>query len=115
MSDDTLRDEILGDDGFANWLRGERLSGKALAEQAQARIQAELGSAVDCANVNDYLCRLLDAEYEIYLEAERELIEGAVEAFLTADDAIRGKYPALRSLLEGLQGVWRRTVNRARH
>jgi hypothetical protein len=60
MSDDTLRDEILGDDGFANWLRGERLSGKALAEQAQARIQAELGSAVDCANVNDYLCRLLD-------------------------------------------------------
>jgi hypothetical protein len=47
---------------------------------------------------------LLDAEYEIYLEAERELIEGAVEAFLTADDAIRGKYPALRSLLEGLQG-----------
>jgi hypothetical protein len=103
MSDDTLRDEILGDDGFANWLRGKQLSGKALAEQAQARIQAELG-AVSCANVNDYLCRLLDAEYEIYLETERELIEGAVEAFLTADDAIRGKYPALRSLLEGLQG-----------
>jgi hypothetical protein len=103
MSDDTLRDEILGDDGFANWLRGKRLSGKALAERAQARIQAELG-AVSCANVNDYLCRLLDAEYEIYLETERELIEGAVEAFLTADDAIRGKYPALRSLLEGLQG-----------
>jgi hypothetical protein len=44
MSDDTLRDEILGDDGFANWLRGERLSGKALAERAQARIQAELGA-----------------------------------------------------------------------
>ena len=110
MSDDILRNEILGDDGFAKWLREEKPSGKALedgkalAEQAQVRVQAELGSAVDCANVNDYLCRLLDAEYEIYLEAERELIEGAVEAFLTADDAIRGKYPALRSLLEGLQG-----------
>jgi hypothetical protein len=103
MSDDTLRDEILGDDGFANWLRGERLSGKALAERAQARIQAELG-AVSCANVNDYLCRLLDAEYEIYLETERELIEGAVEAFLAADDATQSKYPALRSLLEALQG-----------
>lgn len=102
MSDDTLRKEILGDDGFASWLREERLSGKALAERAQARIQAELG-AVSCANVNDYLCRLLDAEYEIYREVERELIEGAVEAFLTADDAIRGKYPALRSLLEGAQ------------
>jgi hypothetical protein len=103
MSDDILRDEILGDDGFANWLRGERLSGKALAERAQARIQAELG-AVSCANVNDYLCKLLDAEYEIYLEAERELIEGAVEAFLTADDTTQSKYPALRSLLEALQG-----------
>jgi hypothetical protein len=104
MSDDTLRNEILGDDGFAKWLRGERLSGKALAERAQARIQAELGSAVDCANVNDYLCRLLDAEYEIYLETERELIEGAVEAFLAADDTTQSKYPALRSLLEALQG-----------
>jgi hypothetical protein len=103
MSDDTLRDEILGDDGFANWLRGERLSGKALAERAQARIQAELG-AVSCANVNDYLCRLLDAEYEIYLETERELIEGAVEAFLAAGDTTQSKYPALRSLLEALQG-----------
>ena len=103
MSDDILRNEILGDDGFAKWLRGERLSGKALAERAQARIQAELG-AVSCANVNDYLCKLLDAEYEIYLEAERELIEGAVEAFLTADDTTQSKYPALRSLLEALQG-----------
>jgi len=109
MSDDTLRNEILGDDGFASWLRREHPSGKALedgkalAEQAQVRVQAKLGSAVDCANVNDYLCRLLDAEYEIYLEMERELLEGAVEAFLTADDAIRGKYPALRSLLEGAQ------------
>lgn len=102
MSDDTLRDEILSNSGFASWLREGRLSGKALAERAQARIQAELG-AVSCANVNDYLCRLLDAEYEIYRELERELIEGAVEAFLTADDAIRGKYPALRSLLEGAQ------------
>ena len=103
MSDDTLRDEILGDDGFANWLRGKRLSGKALAERAQARIQDELG-AVSCANVNDYLCRLLDAEYEIYLETERELIEGAVEAFLAADDTTQSKYPALRSPLEALQG-----------
>ena len=110
MSDDTLRNEILGDDGFAKWLREEKPSGKALedgkalAEQAQVRVQAELGSAVDCANVNDYLCRLLDAEYEIYREVERELIEGAVEAFLTADDTTRNKYPALRSLLEALQG-----------
>ena len=102
MSDDTLRDEILGDDGFANWLRGERLSGKALAEQAQARIQAELG-AVSCANVNDYLCRLLDVEYEIYLELERELIEDAIEAFLNASEGRQRKYPTLQSLLAELQ------------
>ena len=70
MSIERLRDEILGDGGFAHWLREGRLSGKVLAERAQARIQDELG-AVSCANVNDYLCRLLDAEYEIYLETER--------------------------------------------
>ena len=111
MSDDTLRDEILGDDGFANWLRGKRLSGKALAEQAQARIQAELG-AVSCANVNDYLCRLLDAEYEIYLETERELIEGAVEAFLTADDAIGASTLRCGACWRHCRGIWRRTLNR---
>jgi EcoRII C terminal. len=102
MSDDTLRDEILGDDGFAKWLRGERLSGKALAERAQERIQGELG-AVSCANVNDYLCRLLDVEYEIYLELERELIEGAIEAFLNASEGRQRKYPTLQSLLAELQ------------
>jgi hypothetical protein len=103
MSTERLREEILGSDGFASWLRKERLSGKALAERAQARIQGELG-AVSCANVNDYLCRLLDVEYEIYLELERELIEDAIEAFLDASEGRQRKYPALRSLLEALQG-----------
>jgi hypothetical protein len=102
MSTERLREEILGSDGFASWLRKERLSGKALAERAQARIQGELG-AVSCANVNDYLCRLLDVEYEIYLELERELIEGAIEAFLNASEGRQRKYPTLQSLLAELQ------------
>jgi hypothetical protein len=102
MSTERLREEILGSDGFASWLRKERLSGKALAERAQARIQGELG-AVSCANVNDYLCRLLDVEYEIYLELERELIEDAIEAFLNASEGRQRKYPTLQSLLAELQ------------
>jgi hypothetical protein len=97
-----LRKEIFGRSGFASWLRAEKLSGKVLAERAQKQIQEELGS-VNCKNVNKYLCRLLDFEYEIYLELEREIIDSAVEIFLKADEQRRGKYPTLQQLFDELQ------------
>jgi hypothetical protein len=112
MSTEQLREEILGSNGFARWLwkekqkeklSGKKLSGKTLAARAQARIQGELGE-VNCANVNEYLCKLLDVEYEIYLELEREIIEGAVEAFLTADKQLQNEYyPELQRLFAELQ------------
>jgi hypothetical protein len=99
-----LRKEIFGRNGFASWLRAEKLpSGKVLAEWAQKQIQEELGS-VNCKNVNKYLCRLLDFEYkEIYLELEREIIDSAVEVFLNADAQRLGKYPTLQQLFDELQ------------
>jgi len=100
--DEQLRKEIFGRSGFASWLRAEKLSGKVLAERAQKQIQEELGS-VNCENVNEYLCRLLDFEYEIYLELEREIIDSAVEIFLKADEQRRGKYPTLQQLFDELQ------------
>ncbi len=102
MSIERLLEEIFGSGGFASWLREEKLSGKALAERAQKRIQQELG-AVNCGNVNEYLCRLLDVEYEIYLELEREIINSAVEAFLNADEQRQSKYPALQRLFAAFQ------------
>jgi hypothetical protein len=112
-----LRKEIFGRSGFASWLREEifrrsrfaswlqakkKLSGKVLAELAQKQIQKELGP-VKCKNVNKYLCRLLDFEYEIYLELERETIDSAVEVFLNADEQRRGEYPTLKELFNELQ------------
>jgi hypothetical protein len=112
-----LRKEIFGRNGFASWLREEifgrsrfasrlqakkKLSGKVLAELAQKQIQEELGP-VKCKNVNKYLCILLDFEYEIYLELEREIIDSAVEIFLKADEQRRGEYPTLKELFNELQ------------
>ena len=73
MRGEDLRKEIFGNEGFANWLRREKLSPKALAQKAQQRTQAKLG-ALSCEKVNDFLCSLVNDEYEIYLEAERELL-----------------------------------------
>jgi hypothetical protein len=99
-----LRKEIFGRNGFASWLRAEKLpSGKVLAERAQKQIQEELGS-VNRKNVNEYLCRLLDFEYkEIYLELEREIIDSAVEIFLKADEQRHGEYRTLQQLFDELQ------------
>jgi len=102
MNLEELRKEILGKNKFADWLRSEQLSAKALAQKAQERIQAELGH-VSCENVNNYLCRLVDVEYEIYLELEREIIESALEKFLRAEERERQKYPCLNSLLRNVQ------------
>jgi len=97
MRGEDLRKEIFGNEGFANWLRREKLSPKALAQKAQQHTQAKLG-VLNCEKVNDFLCSLVDDEYEIYLEVERELIETAIENFLKAGEKERRKYPNLSRL-----------------
>jgi hypothetical protein len=102
MRGEDLRKEIFGKEGFANWLRREKLSPKTLAQKAQQRTQAKLG-ALNCEKVNDFLCSLVDDEYEIYLEVERELIETAIESFLKAGEEERRKYPNLSKLILQVQ------------
>jgi hypothetical protein len=102
MRGEDLRKEIFGKEGFANWLRREKLSPKTLAQKAQQRTQAKLG-ALNCEKVNDFLCSLVDDEYEIYLEVERELIETAIESFLKAGEEERPKYPNLNRLILQVQ------------
>ena len=102
MRGEDLRKEIFGNEGFANWLRREKLSPKALAQKAQQRTQAKLG-VLNCEKVNDFLCCLVDDEYEIYLEVERELIETAIENFLKAGEEERRKYPNLSRLILQVQ------------
>ena len=102
MRGEDLRKEIFGNEGFANWLRREKLSPKALAQKAQQRTQAKLG-VLNCEKVNDFLCSLVDDEYEIYLEVERELIETAIENFFKAGEEERRKYPNLSRLILQVQ------------
>jgi hypothetical protein len=58
---------------------------------------------LNCEKVNDFLCSLVDDEYEIYLEVERELIETAIENFLKAREEERRKYPNLSRLILQVQ------------
>jgi hypothetical protein len=102
MRGEDLRKEIFGKEGFANWLRREKLSPKTLAQKAQQRTQAKLG-VLNCEKVNDFLYSLVDDEYEIYLEVERELIETAIESFLKAGEEERRKYPNLNRLILQVQ------------
>ncbi len=102
MRGEDLRKEIFGNEGFANWLRREKLSPKTLAQKAQQRTQAKL-DVLNCEKVNDFLCSLVDDEYEIYLEVERELIETAIESFLKAGEEERRKYPNLSRLILQVQ------------
>jgi hypothetical protein len=102
MRGEDLRKEIFGNEGFANWLRREKLSPKALAQKAQQRTQVKL-DVLNCEKVNDFLCSLVDDEYEIYLEVERELIETAIESFLKAGEEERRKYPNLSRLILQVQ------------
>jgi hypothetical protein len=102
MRGEDLRKEIFGNEGFANWLRREKLSPKTLAQKAQERTQAKLG-VLNCEKVNDFLCSLVDDEYEIYLDVERELIETAIENFLKAGEEERRKYPNLSRLILQVQ------------
>jgi len=58
---------------------------------------------LNCEKVNDFLCSLVDDEYEIYLEVERELIETAIENFLKAGEEEPRKYPNLSRLILHVQ------------
>ncbi|CUU34580.1 EcoRII C terminal [Armatimonadetes bacterium DC] len=103
MNIENLREEIFGEKGYARWLKTKWISGEQLARRAQERVQSEMGTTVDCNSVNTYLSRLLDVEYEIYLELEQEAIAKSVEWFLNAEETFQSRYPTLKGLFAELQ------------
>lgn len=97
MDLDALRREVFGSKGFAEKLRKKFLSPKRLAETAQARVKEEI-SAIDCSNINTVLCRLLDMEYEIYLELEQQaLFERMAEL---ATEVRAEEFPTISRLIQ---------------
>lgn len=104
MNTKSLREEILGANGYAKWLKekGVFVFGEQLAQKAQVYVRQEMGEDVSCANVNAYLSRLLDAEYEIYLELEQQAIIKSVEVFLNAEESVQNRYPTLKGLFADL-------------
>lgn len=77
----SLREEIVGSSGFAHKLRREcgLDSPEQLAKAALERVLKRYRRGVNCKNLNNFLCALLDEEYQIYLEREKEAFDKIIE------------------------------------
>jgi len=96
VSRDPIANEVFGKGGFAEKLREQLLSPQLLARKAQERVLGNPPTSVNCRNVNNILCRLLDIEYEIYLESEKESFEKIGEYALI----YRSEYPEISKIIE---------------
>lgn len=85
ISYEELREEIFGTGGFAHALRQKFQldSPEQLARQAQQQVRRRFAAKPNCSNVNDFLCALLDKEYEIYLARERKAVDGIIDFALS--------------------------------
>lgn len=83
---DVLREEVFGRDGFAAKLRERVLPPQQLAEEAQRRVLDSFPNGVNCANVNEVLCALLDSEYEAYLVLEQQAFESVLAIALESPE-----------------------------
>ena len=73
MLANNLKTELLGNNGLVDRARKEFIpTGKQLAQQAWDQVFKDVELTVDnvTLNFNDYLCELVDTEYQLYLEYE---------------------------------------------
>jgi hypothetical protein len=109
---DDLRKEIQGHKGIVNLARKQFIpTGEELANLAWGRVSfagIELTSEQVNSNFNDYLCELIDTEYQIYLECEERCINQGVLELVFAPDAV-DKFPTIRKLVDNVLNVLRDT------
>ncbi|MDW8104782.1 MAG: type II restriction endonuclease, partial [Armatimonadota bacterium] len=89
-----LKEEIQGSRGLVAWVRQQVIpEGRELARLAQERVWSEYWKDQPptpqkiAQHVDALLCSLLDKEYEIYLEYERECARQAPELVLSEEGA----------------------------
>ena len=76
MLTDNLKAELLGNRGLVSRAREEFIpTGVQLANQAWEQVFKNTDLTVDdvVLNFNDYLCKLVDTEYQLYLEYEEDV------------------------------------------
>lgn len=109
---DDLKKEIQGRKGIVSLARKQFIpTGEELANLAWERVSfadRELTSKEVNANFNDYLCELIDTEYQIYLECEERCINQGVLELAVAPAAV-DNFPIIRKLVDSVLDVLRDT------
>ena len=102
MLTNDLRAELLGNRGLVSRARKEFIpTGEQLANQAWEQVFRDTNLTVDdvTLNFNDYLCKLVDTEYQLYLEYEEQCMTQGVSK-LVLDPEVGVDFPNVRNLVE---------------
>ena len=114
MLTDNLKAELLGNRGLVSRAREEFIpTGVQLANQAWEQVFKNTDLTVDdvVLNFNDYLCKLVDTEYQLYLEYEEQCMTQGVSK-LVLDPEVGTDFPNVRNLVEdALQILGSTTLN----
>ena len=108
MLTNDLKAELLGNNGLVSRARKEFIpTGKQLAQQAWDQVFKDVLTVDDVIlNFNDYLCKLVDAEYQLYLEYEEQCMTQGVSK-LVLDPEVGVEFPNVRSTIENVLKVLR--------
>lgn len=102
MSTNDLKAELLGNCGLVSRARNEFIpAGEQLANQAWEQVFRETDLTVDDVTLNfdGYLCKLVDTEYQLYLEYEEQCMTQGVSK-LVLDPEVGADFPNVRNLVE---------------
>ncbi len=104
MLTDNLKAELVGSSGLVKRARSKFIpTGKRLADQAWEQVFQNIELTVDnvTQNFNDYLCKLVDIEYQLYLECEERCITQGISELLL-NPGIGVDFPTVRNLVENV-------------
>jgi len=109
MLANNLKAELLGNNGLVDRARKEFIpTGRQLAQQAWDQVFKGVELTVDnvTLNFNDYLCELVDTEYELYLDYEEQCMTQGVSK-LVLDPKVGVDFPNVRSTIESVLHILR--------
>jgi len=106
-----LKSELQGQKGIVQQVRKQWLpSGEKLAKEAWKKLsfaKKDLAPEDVKKNFNDYLCRLIDTEYELYLQYEEDSLSKGVIEFVMQGN-LKRRYPAVFQLINSALSTLRK-------
>ncbi len=111
MLTNDLKAELLGNNGLVSRARKEFIpTGEQLARQTWDQVFKDVVLTTDdvIRNFNDYLCKLVDTEYQLYLKYEEQCMTQGVSK-LVLNPNVGTDFPNVRSIIESVLRILRGT------